>query len=386
MQLYIPKPEVDSDVVKLVIELERMRNRPISGSTPPWLFFELKGLFHAIESIASARVEGNHTTIANFVEAVRVDEDEAARQTEQIREITNIEKGIDFIEEQGDSLEINKELVLSLHRIVVDGLSPDNEGDSRPGAYRNSPRSISNSNIALAQWADIPSLMEELFNFVNGDVDPQFDLIKNAVAHHYFTWIHPFGNGNGRVVRLLTYAMLTKQGFISANGMRLLSPAAVFGNDRNQYYAMLSEADKNTDEGLLKWVEYMLAGVKKEVDRVNELLEETFTKNQIIIPALDFALNKQRINELEYKMLKVAVEKNVVQASDFKPLFPADISHVNISKAIRKLRAQNFLTPLGSKNARRYAIKLNRNSLTLGVVMQLDQQGYLPLQNEQTNP
>lgn len=383
MKLYIPKPEVESEVVKLVIELERMRNRPISGSTPPWLFFELKGLFHAIESIASARVEGNHTTVANFVEAVR--EDEAVQQTELIREITNIEKGIDFIEQQGDNLKINKELVLSLHRIVVDGLSPDREGDARPGAYRNSPRSISNSKLALAQWADIPHLMEELFNFINGEVDPQFDLIKNAVAHHYFTWIHPFSNGNGRVVRLLTYAMLTKQGFISANGMRLLSPAAVFGNDRNQYYAMLSEADKNTDEGLLKWVGYMLAGVKKEVDRVNELLDEDFTKNQIIIPALDFALDKQRINELEYQMLKVAVEENVVQASDFRPLFPPDVSHVNISKAIRKLRAQNFLTPLGNKTARRYAIRLNRNSLTLGVVMQLDQQGYLPLQDEQTN-
>ena len=61
MKLYIPKPAVDTETIKLVIELERLRNRRVSGSTPPWLFFELKSLFHAIESIASARSE-EHTS------------------------------------------------------------------------------------------------------------------------------------------------------------------------------------------------------------------------------------------------------------------------------------------------------------------------------------
>lgn len=383
MKLYIPKPAVDTETIKLVIELERLRNRRVSGSTPPWLFFELKSLFHAIESIASARIEGNHTTVANFVEAVRDDEDQSTKQTEQIREITNIEKGIDFIEKQGSDLTINRELILRLHQIVVDGLDPSKEGDTRAGAYRNEPRSISKSNISLAAWSDIPDLMDNLFDFINQKVDPQFDLLKDAVAHHYFTWIHPFGNGNGRVVRLLTYAMLTKQGFIDGDGMRLLSPAAVFGNDRNQYYAMLAEADKNTDPGILKWCEYMLRGVKNEVDNVNELLDASFTKGKIIVPALDYALEKQRINELEYKMLKIAIEKDIVQAADFKPLFADEISHVNISKAIRKLRQQNFLRPLDGEKSRRYTIRLNRNALTLGVVMQLDTQGYLPIQDSQ---
>ena len=47
-----------------------------------------------------------------------------------------------------------------------------------------------------------------------------FDLIKVAIAHHRFVWIHPFGNGNGRVVRLLTYALLIKYGF-GANKLEL---------------------------------------------------------------------------------------------------------------------------------------------------------------------
>jgi Fic family protein len=38
---------------------------------------------------------------------------------------------------------------------------------------------------------------------------PKYDLMKVALARHRFAWLHPFSNGNGRVVRLLTYAMLS---------------------------------------------------------------------------------------------------------------------------------------------------------------------------------
>jgi len=55
--------------------------------------------------------------------------------------------------------------------------------------------------------------MEELFTFINNDDDKKYDLIKTALAHHRFVWIHPFDNGNGRTVRLFTYVLLVKLGF-----------------------------------------------------------------------------------------------------------------------------------------------------------------------------
>lgn len=55
--------------------------------------------------------------------------------------------------------------------------------------------------------------MQELTAFINAADPPKYDLIKVALAHHRFGWIHPFGNGNGRVVRLLTYSLLINYGF-----------------------------------------------------------------------------------------------------------------------------------------------------------------------------
>ncbi|MBK9184423.1 MAG: Fic family protein [Ignavibacteria bacterium] len=51
--------------------------------------------------------------------------------------------------------------------------------------------------------------------------------MRIAIAHHRCAAIHPFRNGNGRVVRLLTYAMLIRDGYRIDQG-RIINPTAVF--------------------------------------------------------------------------------------------------------------------------------------------------------------
>jgi len=60
------------------------------------------------------------------------------------------------------------------------------------------------------------------------------------LAHHRFAWIHPFLDGNGRVARLLSTAMLAKYGF-EADGLWSLSRGLAKRKDR--YYAHLAIAD-----------------------------------------------------------------------------------------------------------------------------------------------
>jgi len=276
-------------------------------------------------------------------------------------------------------LSIDKNFIFELHRIVVEGLSsrPGAEGDARPGAYRNRPRQIQNSNHALPLPADIRDLMNDLIVFINKPTPHQMDLVKIAQVHHRFVWIHPFGNGNGRVVRLLTYAMLAKRGYIDKNGARLLDPAAVFGSNKFTYYDMLSGADNLSEAGLVAWCEYMLKGLVDEVGKIDKLLDGDFTKRQIIVPAIEYAYEKEKINTLEKDMLLVCVEKDIVSASDFRHLFPKDISRVNVSQAIRKLRDQSLIAPV-SENARKYTLTMNRSPLTAGILKKLDDCGFLP--------
>jgi len=366
-------------VADLVVGLETLRNRELSGTTPPWIFFGVKNLFQTVESVISTHIEGNNTTIAAYVEAARSNK-KRVNLDEKIKMILNLENALKDIEKEVKANTVfDKSFILDLHRKVVDGLDPsqDGEGDTRPGAYRNEHREIQNSSHILPQHTDVRDLMDHLITFINMPVPHTMELVKIAIVHHRFVWIHPFGNGNGRAVRLLTYAMLARAGYIDKDGARLLDPTAVFGSNKLTYYDKLAGADDLSAQGATAWCEYMLAGLTQEIQKIDRLLDGDFTKKEIIVPAIMYAHEKQKITKLERDMLLICVEQNLVAASDFRDLFPAGTSHVRISQAINKLKEQNLIeTP--RPGARKYMLCMNNNLLTTGILRKLDENGFLP--------
>lgn len=66
-------------------------------------------------------------------------------------------------------------------------------------------------------------------------------LVVMAAAHHRLAWIHPFGDGNGRVIRLQSHAQLIRHG-ISGHGLWTLSRG--LARSRQRYYASLEAADR----------------------------------------------------------------------------------------------------------------------------------------------
>lgn len=67
--LKLLNPSFDSGLVDVLGELEHLRRLQLGGDTPPAVFFQLKALFHTLESLGSARIEGNHTTLADYIES-----------------------------------------------------------------------------------------------------------------------------------------------------------------------------------------------------------------------------------------------------------------------------------------------------------------------------
>jgi Fic family protein len=253
----LPHPDFKSHLTQLIFDLEHLRDLDLNGTTPPWLFFDLKDIMHQLESLTSARIEGNRTTIMSVVE--NVIEGSKPTHDESLVELRNIQKAIRFIEDNVSDAKIDRAFICELQKIVVKDLTGD--GSRYSGVYRPGEVEITNSKHTPPSHLLVPGLMDELIDFINNPIEPQYDLIKTAIAHHRFTAIHPFDNGNGRTVRLLTYSMLTKQRFIDNQGFRLLNPSAVFCMDRQKYYNMLALADKGGDGNILAWCEYVLEGI-----------------------------------------------------------------------------------------------------------------------------
>ncbi len=371
-ELRLLNPSFTSNLVDLMTELEHLRRLRVESTTPPVMFFALKAIFHGLESLASARIEGNHTTLADFVDAQDEPPLGSGAVSDHLHEIRNIEAAMREIDEgvmPGES--ITEHMIRGWHALTVGGL--EREGDRTPGAYRTHDVQIAQADHRPpAPWLVVEYVVE-LLAFVNRDDPPKYDLMKVALAHHRFAWIHPFGNGNGRVVRLFTHALLIKYGFrVNAAG-RLVNPAAVFCADRDLYYAQLSQADQGADDGLEAWCTYVLDGLLTELRKIDKLTDYVNLAAHVLKPAVEHARERGWITELERSLLDTAIALRVVKAGDFEPILRG-MNAAQRSYQIGKMVKAGLLQPIEA-NARQYTIGLRSKLILRGVIRALRAQG-----------
>ena len=375
-ELRLVTPPFDSDLTGLIMDLNHLRQKTLGGTTPVYIFFQIKNIFHILESIGSARIEGNHTTLVEYIDAKIVPS--PSTETEQIIEIRNMESALDFIDKNIDDTSINRIFFSELHKQVVAELTA--EGSKMPGEYRQEEIRIAGAKHFPPDYAQVSLLMEELFDFIDHDDPPQFDLLKTAIVHHRFAWIHPFDNGNGRTVRLLTYAMLVKQGFKVRLG-RIINPTAVFCSNRDAYYSKLARTDMGDDDGILSWCEYVLAGLKTEIEKVDRLANYNYLLEKVLKPTIRFSIDRKHITDIEAKILNVAIEKKEgFKNADLKKVFPKRLP-ADISRLIRSLKENRMLAAIPN-NKRKYTINFDNNYLLRGVLFSLDREGFLPVHED----
>jgi Fic family protein len=273
-------------------------------------------------------------------------------------------------------------LLRGLHATTVDGLT--REGDRTPGAYRSGPVRIAQADHLPPDALRVGEYMAELVAFINRPDPPKYDLMKVALAHHRFAWIHPFSNGNGRVVRLFTYALLIKYGFQVNEAGRLLNPAAVFCADRNRYYAMLAKADQGTEEALENWCTYVLAGVRDELNKVSRLADQAHLQARVLLPAVAHARQRQLITAQEEAVLAATVRAGIMKAADLEKALPR-LNANQRTYQIRKLVESGMLQPI-KPGARQYSIGFSHNVLLRGVVRALGDAGFIPAALESPLP
>ena len=101
-----------------------------------------------------------------------------------------------------------------------------------------------------------------------------------GAVHHRFLWVHPFLDGNGRVARLMSHALLKRLGI----GTSLWSVARGLAREQAQYKALLMAADgpregdrdgrgNLTQRGLMAFSQFFIDRAIDQVRFMHELLE-----------------------------------------------------------------------------------------------------------------
>ncbi len=116
------------------------------------------------------------------------------------------------------------------------------------------------------------------------------NIIAAAASHHRLLWIHPFLDGNGRVARLMSHAMLLEA--LDTGG--IWSIARGLARNVNSYKSLLAECDlprRNdldgrgnlSEEGLASFTQFFLETCLDQVKFMEELVQPNRLRNRILL-------------------------------------------------------------------------------------------------------
>ena len=150
--------------------------------------------------------------------------------------------------------------------------------DVKPGELRT--YSVGIAGYRGAPPEDCEYLLDKYISWLNDEFTSPTDqkviygILKAIIAHLYFVWIHPFGDGNGRTARLIEFQILLSAGAPQI-ASHLLSNH--YNQTRTEYYRNL-EATSKSGGDVSGFILYALQGF---VDGLRD--EITYIQGQQII-------------------------------------------------------------------------------------------------------
>ncbi len=162
------------------------------------------------------------------------------------------QEAIDRIAAGSNRFRLRPSLIMGLHREALEGINPF------AGAYRPGSVSITKSKHTPPPRIQVPSLVEDMCDYVNDNWESKSPLHLSAYVMWRLNWIHPFDDGNGRTSRIASYVVLMiRSGFILP-GTPTIPDQIV--QDRSGYFRSLDASDEACREGRI------------DVSRMEELL------------------------------------------------------------------------------------------------------------------
>lgn len=259
-----PKYEITPKTLGLISKIDASREFIISIKPPKVIIEKIHSASLLKSSLYSARIEGHTATFEELDE----------KKQEQL-EIFNILKAIRYTKRHvKKNTKITKVFVSRVHALAMNGISGE------AGRPRKETTAIFNK-AGVAIYLPPPPIriaehLSQLFTFINGKQE-QFPLVNAFISHLIFEKIHPFLDGNGRVGRLLIYAIFQSKGYDF--GMHIPFEEYIDNHKQDYYYAL--------DIGLQEPNEYlafMLEAYYVQTEHLKKLLLTKQNSPAVLLP------------------------------------------------------------------------------------------------------
>jgi len=201
----------------------------------------------------SNAIEGNTLTLREtqvVLEGITI----GGKSVVEHLEVINHKDAILFLEELiNKKSEISEWNIKNIHALILKGINDDNAGK-----YRLANVKITGATQVPVDYLKVPEEMEKLIIKYN-DWDNFHPLIRAALLHGEFVFIHPFIDGNGRCARLLMNFEAMRNGYL---------PIIIKANVRTKYYEALDKAMVSHD-----YTDFIKLIVEEEIKILNQYLD-----------------------------------------------------------------------------------------------------------------
>ena len=207
------------------------------------------------EAVLSSSIEGTQTTLSDVYAAEA--EQLSLVSAPDVEEVQNYVAAYGYGLDRLTTLPLSLGFIRELHERLMRGVRG---GGGQPGEFRTYQNFIGGSSEPDARYVPPPpneltACLDDFERFLHErSLRP---LVQMAVLHYQFEAIHHFGDGNGRVGRLLMGIFLAERELLPHP---LLYLSAYFERTRSAYYDGLMRVSTHGDwDG---WLRYVLEGVR----------------------------------------------------------------------------------------------------------------------------
>ena len=221
----------------------------------------------------STALEGNplsESQVADFL-AGKVGLDPEGREFRQIRNADLAQNWVRYRFGPGGP-PISVEDILHMHALMT---RHSDEVENVPGRLRAHPVQVGTVELGGvhlgAPQEDLPRLMTEFVEFVNSRrLRSEHPVVRALLAHFFLVTIHPFGDGNGRVSRLVEAAILYEGGY-NVHGFYGLSN--YFYRHGDEYRRRLQACRRVQPFDVAPFVDFGLQGFEAELRGINRYIK-----------------------------------------------------------------------------------------------------------------
>lgn len=213
------------------------------------------------EAVYSSVIEGAFTSREQAADFIRQNK-QPRNKSEQM--VKNNYDALTYVLEHLED-EISEETILQIAQIVTRSAAEVQVTGYRDGAVYVTGRE---GVVYTPPQADaVPEMMRLLVEFIQkSELHP---LLKACIAHFYFVYVHPFGDGNGRTARALSYMMLLQAGY---DFFRYFSISGVVAEERGKYYRSMRDVE-DSDGDMTYFIDVYSGMLARTVEKMEHHLK-----------------------------------------------------------------------------------------------------------------